>query len=119
MRFVRKEHIITTIFNKELTEDDDVKIVFDNLYKYRIDFTMTMKKFMPQQHDYFNMNFDKVRIKKINDNNTVDLLVFKKGVKTTMKNVSFTDIVEINATTMKNKILDIDSDPTRFDFLDL
>ena len=119
MRFIRKEHIITTIFNKELTEEEDIKTVLNNLYKYRIDFSLEMRKFMPHQHDYFRINFETVKIKKINENKTLDLIVFKNGIKTILTQVPFLDIVEIKAITIKNKILDIDSDVTRFDFLDL
>jgi len=118
MRFIRKEYIVTTIFNKELTEDDEIITVFTNLYQYRIDFSLIMKKFQPQQSEYFNITFEKVRIKKIN-NNTLDLIVFKKGANITMNEIPFTDIVEISATTVKNKILDVDSDINRFDLLDL
>jgi len=118
MRFIRKEYIVTTIFNKELTVDDEIKTVFTNLYQYRIDFSLIMKKFLPQQKEYFNINFEKVRIKKIHDN-VLDLIAFKKGIKTIMNGVPFTDIVEISAITVKNKILDVDSDINRFDLLDL
>lgn len=120
MRFIRREHLITTIFNKELTEESEIKTVFDNLYKHRIEFSMIMKKYMPQNYDYLTMNFDKIKIKKVyDDDNTFDCINFKKGTKTHMKKIPFSDIVEINATTTKHKVLDVDSDVTRFDLLDL
>ena len=119
MRFIRKEFIVTTIFNKELTEKDEVLIVFNNLLNERIEFSMIMKKYMPHQQDYFSISFERVRVKKIYENDTVDLLAFKKGVKTSMKAVPFDDVIEINATTKKHKILDINSDIDRFDILDL
>lgn len=119
MRFVRKEHIITTIFNKELLDKEEIRTVFKNLYEHRINFSIIIKKFMPSEQDYFNVNFEKVRVKKIYDNNIVDLLVLKEGTKTTIKNISFSDIIEVNATTKKHKVLDIDSDVTRWDLLDL
>ena len=92
MRFIRKEHIITTIFNKELTEEQDIQTVFKNLHSCRVEFSLIMKKFMPHQHDYFNMNFEKVKIKRINDDRTLDLIAFKKGIQTSMKNVSYDDL---------------------------
>jgi len=118
MRFIRREYIVTTIFNKDLTVGDEITTVFTNLYEYRIDFSLIMKKFLPQQSEYFNINFEKVRIKKIHDT-TLDLIAFKKGIKTVMNGVPFADIVEISATTVKNKIFDVDSDINRFDLLDL
>jgi len=119
MKFIRKEQIITTIFNKELTDPDEILIVFKNLLNHGIEFSMIMKKFMYHQQDYFNMSFEKVRIKKINEDDTLDLLTFKKGIKTSMTKVPFDHVVEVNATTMKNKILDVDSSTTRFELLDL
>lgn len=119
MKFIRKEFIVTTIFDKELTEKDDILIVLKNLLNERIDFSMTIRKYMPQQQDYFNINFEKVRVKKIYDDDTVDLLAFKKGVKTSMKKISIDDLITIEATTKKYKILDVISDVSRFDILDL
>ena len=119
MKFIRKEFITTTIFDKELIEKDEIKIVLKNLFHEKIDFSLTMKKYMPHQQEFFDMSFERVRVKKINDNETVDLLAFKKGIKTTMKNVSIDHLVSIEAKTKKHKILDVDSNIDRFDILDL
>ena len=119
MRFIRKEQIVTTIFNKDLTDREEIKIVFKNLYEQKIDFSIIMRKFMPQQHDYFNTNFDKARVKKIYNDDTIDIIAFKNGTKTIIKKIYFNNIIEVNATTVKHKILDIDSDINRFELLDL
>jgi len=119
MKFIRKEFIVTTIFDKELIEKDDVLIVLKNLLNERIDFSLIMKKYMPHQQDYFDMSFERVRVKKINEDDTVDLLAFKKGAKTSMKNVSINHLVSIEAITKKYRILDVASDLDRFDILDL
>ena len=119
MKFIRKEFIVTTVFDKELTEKDEILIVLKNLLDERIDFSMTMKKYMPLQQNYFSINFEKVRVKKIYEDDTVDLLAFKKGVKTSMKNVNIDHLVSIMAITKKHRILDVDSDIDRFDILDL
>ena len=119
MKFIRKEFIVTTIFDKELTDKSDILTVLKNLMNERIDFSMIMKKYMAHQQDFFNMSFEKVRVKKIHDNESVDLLAFKKGVKTSMKNLDIDHIVSIEAVTKKHKILDVVSDIDRFDILDL
>jgi len=119
MKFIRKEFITTTIFDKELTERDEILIVLKNLLNERIDFSLTMRKCMAFQQDYFDMSFERVRVKKINEDDTVDLLAFKKGAKTSMKNVSINHLVSIEAITKKHRILDIVSDLDRFDLLDL
>lgn len=119
MKFIRKEFIVTTIFDKELTEKDDILTVLKNLLNERIDFSMIVKKYKPQQQDYFNMSFDKVRVKKIYADDTIDLLAFKEGVKTSMKKISIDNLVSIEAITKKHKILDVVSEIDRFDILDL
>lgn len=119
MRFIRREHIVTTIFNKELSDEETIREVFQNLYSHNIDFSMIMRKFLPYQEDYFSLNFEQVRIKAVYDDDTVDLLAFKKGIKTTMSKVPFADVVEISATTRKHKVLDVDDATTRWEILDL
>ena len=119
MKFTRKEYIITTIFDKELTKEEDIQTVFDNLHDHRIEFSMTISKVTPSQDDCFRITYEKVRILKIYDDATCDLLAFKNGANLSMKKVAFSDVVEIHAITKKYKILDIDSDITRFDLLDL
>jgi hypothetical protein len=120
MKFIRKEFIVTTVFDKELTERDEILIVLKNLLAERVDFSMTIKKYMPQQQDYFSINFEKVRVKKVYEEDyTVDLLAFKKGVKTSMKKASIDLIVSVEAITKKYRIMDVVSDIDRFDILDL
>jgi hypothetical protein len=118
MRFIRKEHIVTTIFNKELKDSETIMIVFNNLYSNSVDFSIIIKKYMSYQEDYFNISFEKARITQVNDDDTFNMLVFKKGIKTTMKNVNFSDVVEISATTRKHNILDKNDALTRWEILD-
>ena len=118
MRFIRKEHIVTTIFNKELTDNETILTVFNNLYSHAVDFSIIIKKFMTYQEDSFNITFEKARITKVNDDSTFDMLIFKRGTKTTMKNVRFSDVVEINTTTRKHNICDKNDALTRWEILD-
>ena len=68
MRFIRKEHIVTTIFNKDLTKENEILTVFTNLLEQRINFSMVMRKYQPFQQNYFNISFEKVRIRKNTSN---------------------------------------------------
>jgi hypothetical protein len=119
MKFIRKEYIVTTIFNKELSDIDVIRGIFDNLCSHEIDFSIIIKKFLPYQQDHFNINFEKARVKKVYEDDTFDMLAFKKGIKTVMKKVLFSDVVEILAITHKHKILDVDDALTRWEILDL
>jgi hypothetical protein len=118
MRFIRKKHIITTVFNKDLTDIDDVKIVFNSLNEYKLEFSIIMRKLSPS-NDYNIINFEKVVIKKIHDDDSFDLISFKHGSKIIVKNINFNDVIEIEAITMRNEVLNINSELNKFNFLDI
>jgi hypothetical protein len=118
MRFIRKKHIVTTIFNKEIEDEETNKLVFTNLHSHAVDFSIIIKKYLPYQEDYFNISFEKAIVIKVNDDNTFNMLVFKKGIKTTMKNVPFSDVVEVIAITKKHNILDKNDALSRSEILD-
>ena len=102
-----------------MEDDETIKMIFTNLHSYAVDFAVIIKKYLSYQEDYFNITFERARVIKVNDDNTFDMLVFKKGTKTTMKNVHFSDVVEISATTRKHNICDSDDALTRWEILDL
>ena len=117
MRFIRKEHIVTTIFNKELSDEETIRTVFTNLHSHSISFSVMVKKFMPYQQDYFNINFEKARVQKVYEDDTFDMVAFKKGIQVTMKKLPFSSVVEIETTTKKHQILDADDALTRWELL--
>lgn len=118
MRYIRREHIITTICNEDVTENDVVSSVLTNLKKNIIEFSMSTKKYFPSLGDYRNTHYNKVRVDSVGDGQ-VDFMIFDKSSTTRLKGISFSDIVEINAVTTVDKILKSKIDPTRFDFLDV
>ncbi len=119
MRFTRKKQITTTIFNKELSNVETIRMVFSNMHSHGVEFSMIMRKFMPSEYDYINLSFEQVRIKSINDDGTLDLLTFKKGIKTTMRNIPLSNISEVNVITRQYAIIDVDDALTRWEILDL
>lgn len=119
MKFIRKKQITTTIFNKELSDAETIRMVFSDMHSHGVEFSMTMKKFVPSEYDYIDLSFEQVRIKSINDDGTLDLLTFKKGVKTTMRNVLLSNISEVNVITRQYAIIDVDDALTRWEILDL
>ena len=119
MRFIRREQITTTLFNKDITDEESIKSVFINLHSKNIDFSMTIQKLNIYGNNYTNLNFDNVRITKINEDNSFDMIFFKNNIKTSMKNIFFSDVVEINSIVKKNKILESNSSGTRWEIMDL
>ena len=118
MKFIRKEKIITTIIDEEISEVKEQEIIFNNLCNSKIKCSITIK----QPHydgDYTTIEFPSAIITKVNDNNTLDLFVFKKSGTMKIRGTSFNDIKEIKAITIKNSIYTPNSDITRFELLDL
>ena len=120
MRFIRKEHVITTIYNKDIKEDSTIKVVLEKLLERKIEFSLTIRKYFPSILDYKTINHSKARIKLFNmENRTVDFYVYEGGTLITIKNILIDDIVEINATTTKSSILESSDDVSRFALMDI
>lgn len=118
MRFIRQEHLITTICNKKITDIDVVKTLLLNLKKESIEFSLIIKK--ESQNNYYDQNFSykNVKIRKI-DNTTVDFMIFNKSTITNLKEININNILEISAITKKNRILDYKSNVSRHELLDI
>lgn len=118
MRFIRKEHIITTICNEDVHDDDSIKNLLSVLKDNRLEFSVTYRKYFSSMGDYKNISYSKARIANVSDN-VVDFTIFDRGSVTKIPNISFQDITEINATTMVDNIVNRKPDATRWDFLDI
>ena len=118
MRFIRKEHIITTICNTEVSEEEIINSLLKNLKERGIEFSLTIKKYFSSIHDYKNIIYEKVRVEKIGDS-IVDFIILDKSIIMHLKSIFFSDIVEISAITTIDKILKTKSKLTRFDLIDI
>jgi len=118
MRFIRQEHITTTICDKKLSDIEIIKTLLENLMKSRLDFSLTIKKHFQSDYGYRTVNYEKARIKKVNET-TIDFLIFTQSATTKIKNINFTDVVEIFAITKKSEILKKHPDISRFGLMDI
>ena len=121
MRFTKKEHIITTIFNDEVFDDDTIISIFENLQKYGIEFSLVIRRYFASIGDHKLIPYSKVKVKKVHgEDRTVDICVVKHSSLATLSGVSFDDITDVTAITMSNHILNKKlSEATRFDILDI
>jgi hypothetical protein len=120
MRFIRKEQIITTIFNKDIDDKEIMNLIFENLYSHSIEFSITLRKYDSNNGDSFSVSYEKAKVIKLHKNkSSFDMIVFKRGVKTKIRDVSFDEVVEVMAMTCKHNILDKDDALTRWEILDL
>lgn len=124
MRVIKKEHIITTVFNRDFVVDNEddletINIVLKNLKDHRIEFSAIINKPTSLIGEYIRFVHDKVRILKIHEDDTVDFFIMKKGTNMKENKVPFAWIEEINILTKKHQVIDVVNDITRFDLLDL
>ncbi len=118
MRYVRKEHIVTTICNEDVTEDDIISSVLASLKNNMIEFSLNTKKYFPSCFDYKYTHYNKVKVESVGEN-VVDFIIFDKFSTTHLRGIHFSDIVEISAITTVDKILKTKPNATRWDFLDI
>lgn len=119
MRYVRKEKVITTICNEDITENDIIVSVLNNLKNNMIEFAISVRKYFPSLHySHKDVQYSKVKIKNVKENE-VDFIIFDRSSTTHLNGILFSDIVEIEAVMTVDKILKSKSDPTRWDFLDI
>jgi hypothetical protein len=117
MRFIRREHITTTICNEEVSDKDSIVTVLEKLLELRIDFSLIIKKPFTSGYDYGTISYDRARVKKI-DGEQIDFLIFNKTALTTISDISIDDVVEILAITEKCNILKKNPKVDRFGLMD-
>jgi hypothetical protein len=118
MRFVRKEHIITTICNEEVSDNDAITTLIKNLKEDKIEFSLTLKRYFASIGDYKEMFYNKVRVKNV-ESLKVDFNIFDHGVYTILKDIDYSDIVKINAVTTIDRMIKVQPELTRADYLDI
>ena len=119
MKFTRREHIITTIFDGEVVDNKVIRTIFENLNEHRIQFSIFMRKPLEDQN-FTCLSHPKVRVRKIHkDEDVIDITILGGFGTTVQKNIPFSDIISVSVLTKKHKVLDAVDDFTRFDLLDL
>ena len=117
MRFIREERLITTICNEEVSDPETILEILNNLKKHMVEFSLVIKKFFGENLGYRRIDYDKVRIDKIKEE-TVDFIVLDKKSITHVRDVLFSEILEISAITTVDKILKVKPGVTRWDLMD-
>lgn len=117
MRFTRQEHLITTVFNREITDNNVITRVLRNLKDECLEFSLSYNKLFQSDYSSHIISYDKVKVKKVHED-SVDLFILTQGV-TVIKNIKFEDIVDIKVVTTKHNILKMKPDANRFDLMDI
>ena len=118
MRIIRKQKVLTTIFDKDINDAETIIIALTNFINQHIEFFLSIRQ--PRSDGYYTIiNYEKVRVKSIGSDGKVDFVVVGTNATTFLRNISFNNIETIEAITSKNNILESFEEPTRWDFLDI
>jgi len=118
MRFIRQEHIVTTIVNRTISDVNIIKEVLENLLKSKIFFSIVVKKNFQSDYSYHTISYNKTRVKSVAENNA-DFMSYGGTTRFFMQALPFDDIVEIRAITEKNEILKTHPDISRYGLMDI
>jgi hypothetical protein len=111
MKFIRKQIILTTITNEDITDIDIIKKTLESLSKSSVDFCID---FTDAQD--FTITYKNARISKISDE-TISIIARKGKSIFNVKDIKIKNIVSIKIITDKNNIFVGKSGD--FDFLDI
>ena len=103
MRYVKQEHIITTICVEDVDDLEVIQDLLETLQIKQIYFSISYNK---EDHNGYNtlLNHKNVRIKKIHDGK-IDFGIYDHYNVVKIKNISFEDIEKIHIITKKSNIL--------------
>jgi len=120
VKFLRQEHIITTLSNREVSDIETIKNVLNNLKKEQLEFSLSVRKSSEWTGRGLQLiSYPKAIVKKIQEH-SVDFTIFTKLSVTNVKDVSFNNIVEIIVITTKNNIIEQeDDDVSRWTLMDI
>ena len=118
MKFVRQEHIKTTICNEEISDVQLISQILNNLMDSNIFFLMSIKSTSEITFRTNIVSYEKVRVKEVREGE-VDFRVFRQSSNTVINSIKFENIVEILAITNKNKILETQPNVDRFSLMDI
>ena len=120
MRFIRQEEIITTICNTEVTEGEHIVRLFSKLKEEGVYFSLAIKKTCYSDYSERIISYSKAKVNNIDEENyTVDFYIYKETSLIKMNKVSFDDISEVFALTIKNNLLEMSKGKGIFDYIDL
>ena len=117
MKYIKKEHIITTICDENIDDVDIIKSLLENLNHKRIYFSICYCKKKYNGIDDHLMNYKNIRIRKVKDN-SIDITVYNYSSHININDIFFDDIEKISVITKKQKLLNKNT-KNKFSTLDL
>jgi hypothetical protein len=134
MRYVRQKQIIATVCDTTLIKTEDILLLLKKIKAESAEFILILKKSKVGLAPADIHTHNKVKIKSINSDNTVDFLVFTKSSTAVLRDIKIEEIDTIQsvfdagtshigtANSLKKDIIEIlngDSETSRFGMMDL
>jgi len=116
MKYIRQEHIITTICNQNIEDLNEIKSLVEKIKDKKIYIFIVFRK-KNNNYDEHIVSYKNVRIKKIHDN-SIDFTVYNNTSIIHINNIILDDIIKIHVITEKNNILKV-KDGNKFGLLNL
>jgi hypothetical protein len=113
MRFTRKEIILTTITDEDITDINILRDLLKTIQRSSVDLIIDFK----EPKTGFTKTHDKSRIMKVSEDD-VDILVRQDKSIFNVKGVKITDIISIKIITSQNDFF-VGSDANPFKFIDI
>jgi len=114
MRIKRKQIIVTTVVDREVSLPEDIKQILSSIAKGSVD---VMVEYRDPSNDYVKRH-EKCRIKEVFDDR-VSIKIFQQGGQFSANNIPFENILTVEMVTEKKNIIANKKDMTRFDLMDI
>jgi len=116
MKYIRQEHLITTVCNENVYDEEVINKLLNKIKSDSIYFSIS---YINEVNYIENIiNYDNVRINNVKEDN-FDFCVYGRSSIVKIKNISFNNIVKIQVVTKKKNILVNKDNKNKFSLLGL
>ena len=116
MKYIRQEHIITTICDQNIEDLNEIKSLVEKIKDKRMYIFIAFRK-KNNNYDEHIISYKNARLKKVYDN-SIDFTVYSNTSTININNIALDDIIKIHVITEKNNILKIKGE-NKFGLLNL
>ena len=116
MKYIRKQQIITTITDRDITKEDEIISLLNILVEGSVDLEVAYRD--PKTN--FIQNYDRVRIDKIDlEKKMIDLSAYMRMNRIRITNIPFDNVMSITLVSDTNNIIMKNENIKKFDFVDI
>ncbi len=118
MRYVRLEHIISTVCNEDVSDTESIASLLKKLSVENLDVSICVKQNEDSYGGGLSASYQNVRIVKV-DKSTVDVCVYRSNGNLNLRNIPFDNILEMKVISKKTDLTSKKSSVSRIDYIDI